>query len=1091
MPFLYRDSSFKMKMKAKRFWFYLVLFLLIFIFVSPVILTWVVNLKPVKAKVAEFVLQKTDKQLNIEDFDAQIFPWPGIRFHNIHYQPIFLEGAVSFEKLTMKLNPALLIQGKLVLDQVIIEQPKVEVELNLTSNESQDSQDIDYLRVLSINRIFSLLPEEQQNLEILVKDFATPYFRRIDGTLFLSKNQRTISIDAVVQDPVIDSKMIPGISALPIRFKQAGAKQILFSGILSSDSTLKGRCTIEKCLLKKNSASTIFSSDLIDSVFTFEPGEYKVTVKPFKVDYPRALLSVDFQSSVKNKFAFIRFMGQNVNVKQARSATLDFFYDEEVTQTLFSIVRSGHVPLINVSLENSRLVDLFDGDNLILSGSIDHGIVNIPETHLTASGVSGKVQVKKGILDIQASAGAIGQTTIASGQLSIDLLNFDDVPFQGSFSLDAFLPEIPGTLIRLLPGTLLEKELLRVKDVAGRCPAKLELILPPGAEDLVVHVATQPFSISGIYNRIPGSISLDNIIFEYNSDQIRLNQVTGVLNGCRIENIDAVVQLNQNVDIEVLSGKANINLDKAIPWLNSYPQASGIISPFVSGSGFLTIDGVQLSGPSIRPEQWRYNLHGRGSSISLFTQKGEKQIDTLSFKYQVTHQSSQLTNVFGNFYGFEWLGPENNTSVLSQLTLPVGLKNGTLQIDKESRISGQLFVAKECNIMFRLQGPSSAELSPTQIRIKDGRLSDLTIDFSSGTGFDDLDFSGKLNTVTLNKILVSHGSWAEKLKKLTQGNPMVIQVDAASQIVLKAHHLNLDSFLSELDSSVGQGNLSKKRMILFQGNRVIYKNIEFSKVAAQVELSPQKTHIRISQANLCGLTSQGDLTFKDNMLISKIPFEANDQPNVQHLLTCLLKQEDLLDGRYTLTGNLTCNSPAKTAYQHFNGDISFKAANGRIYKLTLLSRILSVLNVSKVFRGKIPDIAQTGFAYNDIIFDVDVEDSIIHLKKAVIDGQDMTLIFRGSIDPFNDSLDLDCLVAPFKTVDLIIESIPIINTLFSGRLVSVPVKITGKLSDPFVVPLHPESVGMGLLNMMTDILKAPVRLFDDFEDDDEEQKDDK
>jgi hypothetical protein len=84
-------------------------------------------------------------------------------------------------------------------------------------------------------------------------------------------------------------------------------------------------------------------------------------------------------------------------------------------------------------------------------------------------------------------------------------------------------------------------------------------------------------------------------------------------------------------------------------------------------------------------------------------------------------------------------------------------------------------------------------------------------------------------------------------------------------------------------------------------------------------------------------------------------------------------------------------------------------------------------------------------------------------------------------------MDLTCLVAPFKTIDLIIEKIPIVSTLLGGSLVSVPVKASGKISDPLVVPLHPSAVGEGLINMMTNILKTPVRLLDKLSDDEKDE----
>lgn len=154
-----------------------------------------------------------------------------------------------------------------------------------------------------------------------------------------------------------------------------------------------------------------------------------------------------------------------------------------------------------------------------------------------------------------------------------------------------------------------------------------------------------------------------------------------------------------------------------------------------------------------------------------------------------------------------------------------------------------------------------------------------------------------------------------------------------------------------------------------------------------------------------------------------------------------------------------------------NGSIILNATSGRIYKLTLLSRILSAFNISKIFNGKIPDITQSVFEYKTITIEADIKNSRINLTKTIVDGTDMALTCSGWIDPLNDELDLTCLAAPFKTVDLIIKKIPIVTTLFGERLISVPVKATGSFSDPNVIPLHPSAVGKGLVALMTGLVK--------------------
>jgi uncharacterized protein YhdP len=222
----------------------------------------------------------------------------------------------------------------------------------------------------------------------------------------------------------------------------------------------------------------------------------------------------------------------------------------------------------------------------------------------------------------------------------------------------------------------------------------------------------------------------------------------------------------------------------------------------------------------------------------------------------------------------------------------------------------------------------------------------------------------------------------------------------------------------------------------------------------------------------------GDINLEKDGMNATVAFEAHDNVNIQDLLTCLFRKDALMEGRYSLSGTLLYHGSKKNDTAPLGGSFTLTAEEGRIYKWTLLSRILSVLNISTVLEGTLPDVTQKGFAYKKITIEADIKDDRINLTKAIIDGQDMMLIFDGWIDPVKDEMDLTCLVAPFKTVDRIIEKIPIVGTLLGGRLVSVPMKASGNLFDPVVIPLHPSAVGTGLINMMSTILNTPVKLWD-------------
>ena len=189
-------------------------------------------------------------------------------------------------------------------------------------------------------------------------------------------------------------------------------------------------------------------------------------------------------------------------------------------------------------------------------------------------------------------------------------------------------------------------------------------------------------------------------------------------------------------------------------------------------------------------------------------------------------------------------------------------------------------------------------------------------------------------------------------------------------------------------------------------------------------------------------------------------------------------KQKLINGRYSLRANLDSTGSMTTLSDNLKGEFTVDSPGGRIYKLTLLSRILSVINIAPLFKGKLPDLEQNGFSYNNLTVNAQVNQGRIVFKDSVIDGQDMTIIFNGWMDPKLGTLELIFLVAPFKTADILIEKIPILGTILQGRLVSIPVKATGSVNNPNVFLLPPAEVGKGLMGTMQRILEAPFKLIE-------------
>jgi uncharacterized protein YhdP len=210
------------------------------------------------------------------------------------------------------------------------------------------------------------------------------------------------------------------------------------------------------------------------------------------------------------------------------------------------------------------------------------------------------------------------------------------------------------------------------------------------------------------------------------------------------------------------------------------------------------------------------------------------------------------------------------------------------------------------------------------------------------------------------------------------------------------------------------------------------------------------------------------------MAITLVP-EAQDG-DLDVSMTCLLEKPDLIDGRFDLAGRLETQGPPNQLSQSVRGQMELNARDGRIYRFNLLSKALAVVNVTEIFRGKLPDLMQGGLAYERIDIQVDIEDSLLTIKQAVIDGKSANIAGQGTVNLVTGDTDMIILVAPFKTIDALVRYTPVINDWLGGTLVSIPVRVTGAFSDPTVTPLSPTAVGSSLMDLMKRTVNLPIKI---------------
>lgn len=271
-----------------------------------------------------------------------------------------------------------------------------------------------------------------------------------------------------------------------------------------------------------------------------------------------------------------------------------------------------------------------------------------------------------------------------------------------------------------------------------------------------------------------------------------------------------------------------------------------------------------------------------------------------------------------------------------------------------------------------------------------------------------------------------------------------------------------------------------KGIIHLKTSALIYGGFTWSPVKADIRIESGNTRIVVNQAQLCGISTTGELDITPQGIGIDINPTANDA-SLQTTSDCLWRKPIQVDARYDLVGNIRQAPTRENPLQSLSGQLAFSSQNGRIKYSSTLMKIFSVLNITEVFTGGKSDLTEDGYGYAKAWARATIGNGKLHLNEILLDGNALKITGQGSIDLQDNTADIILLAAPLKTVDRIVNKIPIINYITGGSLISVPLRIQGKLSDLSVVPLPPSAVGKGLLNIMERTLKAPFKLVENVE----------
>lgn len=263
-----------------------------------------------------------------------------------------------------------------------------------------------------------------------------------------------------------------------------------------------------------------------------------------------------------------------------------------------------------------------------------------------------------------------------------------------------------------------------------------------------------------------------------------------------------------------------------------------------------------------------------------------------------------------------------------------------------------------------------------------------------------------------------------------------------------------------------------------------YEKIAFSKLNATLH---QENGILYVQGLEAGLFD-GRVTAKGRVAPGngqERRFDLNfglERINAEQLLQAL-DATRMVTGTMSISGNLTGRGTTLADLKRTAlGNVKLRLEKGTLRRFNVLSKLFSILNVSQLLKFHLPDMVSNGMPYNDIRGSFAFNDGSVSTQDLFINSEAMNISIIGKADIVKEDLNFTIGVQPLQTVDKIVNHIPVVGWLLTGKgksVVTAYFEAKGKWSDPQVSAIPVKSMAKGVFDIFKRVFQLPVKLFTD------------
>lgn len=801
--------------------------------------------------------------------------------------------------------------------------------------------------------------------------------------------------------------------------------------------------TNSKITLSKGDEEFEISAKEIDADIYLDENKTVLTLNNAEFTYPDIKASGEHRIDRNLNKINLNLKGNDINVESSRDAALFIAGEDRIVDLIFNIVRGGTITEISLEASGENFKDLWKRGNFEIKGSMTDGKVFVPIGDFDLVDVSGDAVIADGKLEGTNLKAKLGNSLGYDGTFVIGIEG-PIGPLYLDITVDSDAAEIPSILKKFIDDEGLLYELQLISNLKGKATGQLKIGDNKKSPQTSVYVSE--LNITGDYKRAPEPVHIQGNKFDFSDKSIEFEGLDINIGKFSSPHTTGSYHWKEDKFLNLSLKDTEVDLSIIFPLLSSFEIIRPHLRHIESMSGSAFFSTIDFTGPVSQPREWEISALGNINSINL--------------------------NLDG--FGSEMIISKAEIKSSSQ---DMTLSDASVEI-KESVMSVGVVLNDYFKDSLRFRMDFYGDMLPDAAKLFSDYFSvPEQINFNSPISITDsnlivekkVDASSKAPDAQRDSNISGTSKEIELIMNISAESFEWVDVDENEDLeTIEVTDLSKDS-QQKNDGSTFSGKINVK------SDNFSFKGFDWDTLNAKVSILEGVVDIDVNEASLCGISTPGLIELSSSLL--KLEFKPfTEEEDLANAIKCLFDTAGIITGEFNFDGNIRSDGDIVNVMNSLEGELKLTSTKGRVTKYGGLARFFSALNFGEIFRGNSIDYEDEGFPYSFITVTAEINDGQLIIKEAAMDGPSLKIVCEGSIDLVNQKLDLKILIIPVMAVDSVIEKIPLLKTVLGKDFVSIPIKVTGDISDPKIEELSPHTIGAGLLGIIKQTLNIPVTL---------------